>query len=109
VASSGPVEKIKLNLGLVDLLDRFENRIYSSYDIGSWKPEPGIYLHAAASMGYDPKDCIVIEDSAAGIKAGRAGGFRVYALANEKKRDYFELLGALPFGRMKELESLLEL
>jgi len=109
VASSGPVEKIRLNLGLVGLLDWFEGRIFSSYDIGNWKPEPGIFLHAAKNMGFAPEDCIVIEDSAAGIKAARAGGFRVYALASEKKMEYFKLLGAIPFGRMKELESLLEL
>ena len=109
VASSGPVVKIRLNLGLVGLLEQFENRIFSSYDIDSWKPEPGIFLHAAHSMGYAPEDCVVIEDSAPGIRAARAGGFRVYALASEKKREKFEQLGAIAFGRMKELESLLQL
>jgi len=107
VASSGPVEKIRLNLGLVNLLDSFENKIYSSYDIGSWKPEPGIFLHAAKNMGFAPDECVVIEDSAAGIKAAVAGGFKVYALANEKKKKTFELLGAIVFENMKELEILI--
>ena len=86
VASSGPVEKIRLNLGLVNLLDQFENKIYSSYDIGSWKPDPGIFLHAAKRMGFKPEECAVIEDSASGIRAAIAGGFKVYALVNEKKK-----------------------
>ena len=109
VASSGPIEKIRLNLGLVNLLDHFENKIYSSYDIGSWKPEPGIFLHAAKRMGFEPEECAVIEDSASGIRAAIAGGFKVYALANEKMKKTFEQLGAIAFENMKELEKLLAL
>ncbi len=109
VASSGPVEKIRLNLGLVSLLDRFENRIYSSYDIGSWKPEPGIFLHAAKEMGKAPEECVVIEDSSPGIRAAVAGGFKVYALAGEKNRSSFEQEGAIVFTDMKELKKLLAL
>ena len=109
VASSGPVEKIRLNLGLVNLLDHFENKIYSSYDIGSWKPEPGIFLHAAKRMGFEPEECAIIEDSASGIRAAIAGGFKVYALANEKKKKTFQQLGAIAFENMKELEKLLAL
>jgi HAD superfamily hydrolase (TIGR01509 family) len=109
VASSGPVEKISLNLGLVNLLDHFENRIYSSYEIGNWKPEPGIFLHAAKEMGFAPEECVVIEDSASGIRAALSGGFMVYALANALKRGHFEQLGAVTFKNMKELERLLGL
>jgi len=109
VASSGPMKKIRLNLGLVSLLDHFENKIYSSYTIGSWKPEPGIFLHAAKEMGFAPKDCVVVEDSASGIRAAIAGGFEVYALANEKMKKTFEQLGAIAFENMKELEKLLAL
>jgi HAD superfamily hydrolase (TIGR01509 family) len=107
VASSGPVEKIRLNLKLVDLLDRFENRIFSSYEIGRWKPDPGIFLHAARSMGFTAEECVVVEDSASGIQAAVAGGFRVYARANDSKKEAFEQLGATVFEDMKELEKLI--
>jgi len=109
VASSGPIEKIRLNLGLVSLLDRFENRIFSSYDIGKWKPDPGIFLHAAREMGYKPVECLVIEDSAAGIRAAISGGFMVFALARKNRKEHFEQLGAVAFEDMKELERLLGL
>lgn len=109
VASSGPLEKIRLNLGLVRLLDHFTGRIYSSYDIGKWKPDPGIFLHAAGGMGFMPEECVVIEDSDPGIRAALAGGFMVYALAGEKKRRHFEQLGAVTFENMKQLEQLLGL
>ncbi len=38
------------------------------------KPNPDIYLHAAKMLGIDPKECIAIEDSAAGLKAARTAG-----------------------------------
>ena len=109
VASSGPMEKIRLNLSLVNLLDKFENKIYSSYEIDSWKPEPGIFLHAAKNMGFAPKECVVVEDSAHGILAALAGGFQVYALGIGEKKKTFESMGARVFESMKELEKLLDL
>lgn len=107
-ASSGPVEKIRLNLTTTNLIEQFEGKIFSSYDIGTWKPDPGIFLHAANVMGYSPNECVVIEDSDAGINAAIAGGFKVFALTNEKKKDIFEKLGATVFFSMKELELLLQ-
>ena len=109
VASSGPIEKIKLSLTTTNLIDKFENSIYSCYEIGSWKPEPGIYLYAAKQMGFAPKECVVIEDSEAGIKSAKAGGFDVYALANDKKKSTFEKLGANVFFGINELGSLLKI
>jgi HAD superfamily hydrolase (TIGR01509 family) len=109
VASSGPLEKIRLNLGLVGLLELFEGRIYSSYEIGKWKPDPGIYIHAATEMGYKPEECLVIEDSAAGIRAAILGSFMVFALASKSRKEHFEQLGAVTFEDMKELETLLGL
>ncbi|MEU7603008.1 HAD-IA family hydrolase [Streptomyces sp. NPDC041003] len=41
------------------------------------KPDPEGFLQGAAALGVDPADCIVFEDSAAGIAAGRAAGMRV--------------------------------
>ncbi|MFJ7585849.1 HAD-IA family hydrolase [Streptomyces sp. NPDC097617] len=41
------------------------------------KPDPEGFLMGAAALGVDPADCIVFEDSAAGITAGRAAGMRV--------------------------------
>ncbi|MBT3385318.1 MAG: HAD family hydrolase [Prolixibacteraceae bacterium] len=108
-ASSGPVEKIRLNLTTTNLLDKFENKIFSSYEIGSWKPDPGIYLHAAKKMGFSPDECVVIEDSEAGVKAAIAGGFEVYVLANESKKSTFEKLGVNVVFSMDELGELLKI
>jgi HAD superfamily hydrolase (TIGR01509 family) len=80
VASSGPRAKIELSLGLTGLLPLFEGRIFSSYEIGSWKPEPDLFLHAARTLGVAPAECAVIEDSQPGVDAGIAAGMFVYAL-----------------------------
>lgn len=109
VASSGPVDKIRLNLTLTGLIHYFEDRIYSAYDIHSWKPDPGIFLHAAREMGFSPERCVVIEDSKAGITAGVKGGFKVYGYAKEHNARELESEGATVFYSMHELPGLLKL
>jgi mannitol-1-/sugar-/sorbitol-6-phosphatase len=44
------------------------------------KPHPDPYLAAAAALGADPADCLVIEDAPAGVAAGRAAGMTVWAV-----------------------------
>jgi len=107
VASSGPAEKIRLNLNTTNLINFFGENIFSSYDIGSWKPDPGIYLHAAKQMGFKPEECAVIEDSEVGVKAAIAGGFDVFGYSHGKNRTAFKELGVTSFSEMNELCDLL--
>jgi beta-phosphoglucomutase-like phosphatase (HAD superfamily) len=44
------------------------------------KPHPDIFLHAAAEISVTPGECIIIEDSASGVIAGRAAGTTVIGL-----------------------------
>lgn len=83
LASNGPREKITLCLGVTGLLPYFEGRIFSAYEVGSWKPDPGLYLHAAKAMGVDPSRCAVVEDSLPGMHAGIAAGMTVFALQED--------------------------
>lgn len=108
VASSGPVEKIRLNLATTNLIHFFGDNIFSSYEIGSWKPEPEIYLHTAKKMGFNPEECAVIEDSLPGVQAAKAGGFDVFGFATEKNKTTFEESGATVFFNVNELEHLLK-
>lgn len=82
VASSGPREKIELSLTLTGLLPYFKDRIFSAYEVGVFKPDPGLFLHAARALGAPPECCAVIEDSMPGIQAGLAAGMTVFALTN---------------------------
>jgi HAD superfamily hydrolase (TIGR01509 family) len=107
VASSGPPEKIKLALRVTNLLPRFEGRIFSSYEIGSWKPAPDLFLHAAKNMGVPSPFCAVVEDSILGVRAGVAAGMKVLGYTGQSEATQLEASGASVFCSMYQLPSLL--
>jgi HAD superfamily hydrolase (TIGR01509 family) len=81
VASSGGHEKIRRNLALTGLRDRFGERIFSGDDVEHGKPAPDLFLHAAAAMGASPARTAVVEDSRHGVAAARAAGMWAFAYA----------------------------
>lgn len=81
VASSGTHEKVEFTLGLTGLLDRFEGRIFSATQVEHGKPAPDLFLYAAATMGWDPRSCVVVEDSGFGVDGALAAGMRAIAYA----------------------------
>jgi HAD superfamily hydrolase (TIGR01509 family) len=81
VASSGDHAKIRRNLGLTGLLDRFDDRIFSGDDVEHGKPAPDLFLHAASAMGVAPGRTAVVEDSRHGVAAARAAGMWAFAYA----------------------------
>ena len=80
MGSNGPRSKMELTLGTTGLLHFFKDNIFSAYEVGAWKPEPELFLHAARHYGIAPEHCAVIEDSLPGILAGVAAGMQVFAL-----------------------------
>ena len=76
VASSSIPERIALSLRVTGLADLFDN-IFSSTQVARGKPAPDLFLHAASRMNTLPEECLVIEDSIAGVQAARAAGMRV--------------------------------
>jgi HAD superfamily hydrolase (TIGR01509 family) len=76
VASSSVPERIALSLRVTGLADLFEH-IFSSTEVPRGKPAPDLFLHAAHRMGARPEECLVIEDSPAGVQAAIAAGMRV--------------------------------
>lgn len=106
VASSGPENKIRLNLELTGLLAYFENNIFSCYRIEKWKPDPAIFLWAAETMGYSPQDCLIIEDSLIGATAAKAGGFSV---AGYLEHDYRNELSAVTDYQLHAMSDLIPL
>lgn len=102
VASSGPREKIELSLTVTGLRKFFCDRLFSSHDVGTWKPDPGLFLHSARQLGVEPGACAVVEDSQPGVDAGIAAGMFVFAYGNAPLR--------LPHsGRVRAVASHLEL
>lgn len=78
VASSAPMETIQANMRRFGL-DSFISHYVSGLECRRGKPDPDIYLKAASLLGLDPGDCIVVEDSANGVKAAKAAGMFCYA------------------------------
>ena len=81
VASSGDHAKIRRNLALTGLSDRFDDRIFSGDDVEHGKPAPDLFLHAASVMGVAPSRTAVVEDSRHGVAAARAAGMWAFAYA----------------------------
>ncbi|MCU0542753.1 MAG: HAD-IA family hydrolase [Oscillatoriaceae cyanobacterium Prado104] len=104
VASSAPMAKIRKALTVTGLSHYFGDRTFSSYDVGSWKPAPGLFLHAANEMGFAPEDCVVVEDSDVGIEAARSAGMYVLKYSSEEKNDERNNV----FSNMKLLPKLLD-
>ena len=99
VASSGDHGKMRLTLGKTGLYDRFDGRIFSATEVAHGKPAPDLFLHAAERMGFPPEECVVIEDSPAGVEAARAAGMRVLGYGIE---------GDATFADMSELLNLID-
>ncbi|WP_417235482.1 HAD family hydrolase [Arthrobacter sp.] len=108
VASSGTHARMDHTLGVTGLLDRFAGHLYSAEDVERGKPWPDVFLHAAASEGIAPTDCVVVEDSVNGVLAARAAGMEVFGFAGglAAAEDLREA-GATPFEDMAGLPMLL--
>lgn len=109
VASSARVTKMHITLGATGLLPLFEHAMFSATMVGRAKPFPDLFLHAAASMGATPADCVVIEDSVAGTQAGIAAGMRVFSYHGDPYADPdgLEVAGGVLFDDMRKLAGLI--
>ncbi|NPD14722.1 HAD family hydrolase [Xinfangfangia sp. D13-10-4-6] len=80
VASSSALPKLRRSLEVCGLSDFFGPHVYSASQVARGKPFPDVFLFAARQCGVDPADCLVVEDSVAGVTAARAAGMRVVGL-----------------------------
>jgi D-ribulokinase len=114
VASSSGHERLRLSLRVVGYETMFAPSIFSAADVAEGKPSPDLFLHAACAMGVAPKDCLVIEDSVAGVVAGCAAGMAVFGFVGASHfsplEDGAHLTAAgaeLLFGDMAQLPDLI--
>ena len=73
VASSSPRTMIEMNLQNTGTA-RYFHDVVSGTEVKHSKPAPDTFLLAAQKLHTDPKDCLVLEDSFNGVRAGRAAG-----------------------------------
>jgi beta-phosphoglucomutase len=86
IATSAPSANVDFVLGNTNLHIYFDVVVDSSM-VSKGKPDPEIYLMAAEQMGLLPEQCIVVEDSIAGVKAGKAAGMKVIAITTTSARE----------------------
>jgi HAD superfamily hydrolase (TIGR01509 family) len=108
VASSSSHEMLRFKLDLTGLADRFVGRVFSADDVAHGKPDPAVFLFAAASLAVHPSKCAVIEDSVSGVEAGLAAGMTVFAFAGGvTSADQLRRDGVVIFDSMRALPELL--
>jgi beta-phosphoglucomutase len=95
LASSASQEEIQVNLQHIGLDALFEVVVSGRDDLagyldeeGTNKPKPYIYLEAAKRLGLSPAECLVFEDTAAGVQAAVGAGMRVIAVPNSYTREH---------------------
>ncbi len=75
-SSSRNTPLIMEKVGLTDYFDA----VADGNDITRSKPDPEVFLLAAARLGLKPEECVVVEDAEAGVAAARRAGMRVFAI-----------------------------
>ena len=80
IASSSSIDRLQLCLSVLELEAEFGNHVFSADMVARGKPHPDIFLFAAAKLGVSPNECLVIEDSAGGIRAAVAAGMTAIGL-----------------------------
>ncbi|HEY9679409.1 MAG TPA: HAD-IA family hydrolase [Drouetiella sp.] len=63
-------------------------------DVVNGKPHPEGYLRAASEIGIEPSQCVVVEDAAAGVRAGKAAGMHVIGVTTTHRAEELQAAGA---------------
>jgi beta-phosphoglucomutase family hydrolase len=79
IATSGIQVNIDFMFEHVPIKQYFD-KIINSNDIEKGKPDPEIFIKTAEELGIPPENCVVFEDSIAGVQSGKAAGMKVVAL-----------------------------
>jgi beta-phosphoglucomutase family hydrolase len=91
VASGSQRKKIEAVLSTLKI-ERFFDSVVSGEDVKKSKPDPQIFLLVSKRLGIKPENCLVIEDSQAGIDAARKAGMKSIGFVN--KNFSYKLSGA---------------
>lgn len=112
IATGGILEKTKNKMKIVNIEKYFPyESVFTSDMVIKGKPEPDIFLLAAKKMGFKPEDCIVIEDSVAGLTAAQRAGMIPVAFVKYSKKYFLEDIKKLDikniFEDMRDVENFI--
>lgn len=101
-SASKNAREVVERLGIENLLDA----ISDGQSVERQKPAPDLFLHAASQLNLSPAECVVVEDAAAGVGAGKAAGMLTLGLGPIERVGHADLI--LPDLRGARLESILK-
>lgn len=107
IASGAPLKKIQRVLELTHLSKWFGDKLFSSYELDMWKPDPDLFLYAAKELSVEPSQCAVIEDSRVGVLAGVSAGMQVFHYVPDRISAFADHKQVVSFQSMDQLMPLL--
>ena len=84
IASAAPRANIEVVLEALSATHIFQG-VVAAEDVHKGKPDPEVYLTAAARVGATPGRCIVVEDAVAGVEGARSAGMRSIGVSHNGK------------------------
>ena len=110
VGSNGSDQKMRITLGQhPGIMARFRGHLYSGQTLGCPKPDPGLWLHAAAALGAEPSACVVVDDSPTGCLGAQRAGIRCLGLAEHDDGARLAEVGAEVIHRLRDIPARLGL
>jgi HAD superfamily hydrolase (TIGR01509 family) len=105
VASSTDEKLVHLILSKIGIINYFENIVCGNH-IENGKPEPDIFLKAAELSGLKSFNCLVIEDSKNGVRAGKKAGMTVMGFQSDDGTQDLSAADILVFSLKEAMEYL---
>ncbi len=93
IGSAAPPDNLDLVLDGLNLRPNFQAVVGGS-DVPRGKPDPAIFLKAAANLNAAPGKCVVFEDAPAGIEAARRAGMACVVVTTTLNRAQIEAMGS---------------
>jgi beta-phosphoglucomutase family hydrolase len=89
LATGANAQKLEFILNKLPLRQYFDAFVTAD-DVSQGKPEPEVFLQAAAKLGVEPANCVVMEDATNGLQAAKNGGMRCIALTTTRGADQLQ-------------------
>jgi HAD superfamily hydrolase (TIGR01509 family) len=108
VVSNSPLVMIQDRLAATGLQRFFPASHFSAYELGIWKPDPGLYLAAVEALNANPDTVVVVEDSEVGVESARRARLRTLRYRPGHSVAHDENTSVTTFGDMRLLPALVE-
>lgn len=108
LGTSAPTQNVDFTLDKLSLRHYFDV-IIDGPQVTKGKPDPEVYLKCASGLGLDPKECVVFEDSLAGLESGKRAGCDIVAVATSHEAHELENQTSIIIHDFTQVKKLLAL